>query len=1243
MGEIDDEPQPSDRLSESPESDVDDSLDPNSTFATGAFPSANSCSDTLDQPDVNDDDLCQDGEATIAPMPAGTNAANGRQTRRAETVPLKPSPERGLVDEACDQTSDFGQPRGRLDQPDSDFEYSTSDFDQPTDTVAGEATQQRIGRYEIKRLLGEGAFGKVFLARDPQLDRIVALKVAKSASGETQIQRFTLEARAAAHLRHPHIIPVYEYGQIDGLGYIVYEFVEGETLGFRTKRLGRITFDSAVDIVREIAEGLHYAHEKGIVHRDMKPDNVMLDAQSGIHIADFGCARSEKEELNLTADDSIIGTPFYMSPEQASGKSNTADGRTDIWSLGVIFYELLSGERPFDGSLQEVLYWICNNDPKQLRKIDRDIPVDLETICHKCLSRDVNDRFLKAGDLADELTRFQNGEPIKSRRVGVIKRSWMWAKRNQAVASLIAAVVTVLLLGASFSSYYALSLRRAQDDHVNTQLHLLNESEAKALPGIFEALAEFEQVDNIEQKLIDVGKHTTEGALNSEDDTAPDKRRFRVDMALLKIALKKDKPRLEPKVNKLLEKMLEQSDDAEHFTVCCELLDFQKERLRSELWKIVQNQGATEKLDASQRFCAGVALANYAPDSGHWDKDEFARDLATDLANQLKSFSQIEMAGWLPLVDGIRDKLQPPLKESFADQRPGHEVEAERAAVALSRLYQSEPSWMVDELVPNATAIQLSHVIDSLRHHRKLAVEGIRAKLKTEFVESEGLATTISRQANMVLALIELDPDYQWQHLSWGEDPSLAAEVIDRIGSSSTSFGTLLERLKLWDAGDGYAKEDEISGILLAMGEFRKNRISIGRKNELKPILLNLFNNHPSARVHSSAKWLMTRLGDQKYWDAVLAAAEKDLRQELPDEDKSWHIDTRGNTFIVSDPVSKFQKGLDFQSSLAEARYKQTEGELPQHAIKIPWRFGICTTEVTVGEFEQFEKYLIGELPKWADKIKEEILPELKKKQESSQTPDPKIKAYGTLANQFRQLSKNIEGRIRDRAGVSKQVPVTKVDFLMALAYCNWVNQQDKPDQLDEKCGYLRGVRQLLTDHERQKHIKYEFADNDLFKAGYRLPTATEWEYACRGKSLTTYPFGRSGHLLEKYAWYLRNADGATVHPVGQLKPSSTGVFDMLGNVSEWCLDFYIDPETFRGIGAKSIYEDHGPEFFDSDMSGDIRVSIGRGTTREIRGGSFSSKEDEARPTARYEVSTINISKEVGFRLARTYPPKKSD
>jgi len=1240
MGEIDDEPQPSDPLSGSPESDLYDSMDSDRTLAPGVSPPTSSSSDHLNQTANHDDDFVdesEDGFLTIAPTSGSTKAPSVGQTR-PEDVPSKPNQAAELVDEACDVTSELGRP---------DCERS-----QPEDTIAGEATQQRIGRYEIKRLLGEGAFGKVFLARDPQLDRIVALKVAKSASGQTQIQRFTLEARAAAHLRHPFIIPVYEYGQIDGLGYIVYEFVEGETLGSMSKRLGRITFDSAVDIVREIAEGLHYAHEQGIIHRDMKPDNVMLDNQSGIHIADFGCARSEKEQLNLTADDSIIGTPFYMSPEQASGKANKADGRADIWSLGVMFYELLSGERPFDGSLQEVLYWICNNDPKPLRKIDRGIPIDLETICNRCLNRDVNDRFLKAGDLADELTRFQNGEPIKSRRIGVVRRSWMWAKRNQTVASLIATVITVLLLGTFFSLSYAFGLKQEQSDHVNTQIRLLQESEASALPSVFKSLGRIQHYDDIRGKLA----RASEGFEDPEQ-------KFRVNMALfnLEIAENDEKSELSSSATELLkslaDELLKQSGNPELFEVCCDLLQERKESLKGKLWEIVRPSGDAKqkRLSADNKeklFCASVALAKYDPNSSEWKSDQL-----TELANELTSRNQIELARWLPAVYEIRGNLTKPLLKSFKDDRPGQVVEANRAAVALSRLYEDKPEWLVNNLLPYATDIQISYVVNTLRVTQDKAIDSIKKWLRDEEnregVDSlEAGTASISGQANMVVALIELDSDYQWAHFEWGEDPSLTAEIIERVGPASTSFDILLRRLELWRPGDADSREDEVAGILLALGGFRQNQISIERKNEIKPVLLKLFETHPSARVHSSVKWLMMRLGDRLGWVEEMADVEKSLRQELPDEDKSWHVDTRGNTFIVFDPVPEFHKGLGLQSSLTENGFRDELGEFPQHLIRIPRRFGICTTEVTVEDFEHFEEYLIEELPKWVSQIERNLVKLKEEKQKSSETPassiDEKIKLYEFLADQFPLTRKEIERKQEERAGSSKKLPVNNEDFLMALAFCSWVSKQEGVG--DPQAPLLWKVPELLREHYRSKETvpggAIEFFDKKLDKTyDYRLPTAAEWEYACRGKSQTTFPVGRSGRLLGKYAWYARNSYDATVHPVGQLKPLSTGGFDMLGNVSEWCLDFYVDslpkPDASLEFDTTFIYEDHGPKFFSFEKADGLRLSVGRGTTREVRGGSYISKEDKARATARDHQIPISGLRSLGFRLARTYPPKK--
>jgi formylglycine-generating enzyme required for sulfatase activity len=316
-----------------------------------------------------------------------------------------------------------------------------------------DARHRRYGHFELLERIGVGQFGFVWKARDTTLDRIVAIKIPRrDAVGPQEAESFLREARAAGQLRHPNIVAVHEVGRLEEQLYIVSDYIEGANL--REWLVGRrMATREVAALCATIADALQHAHQKGVIHRDLKPGNIMMDAQGRPHVLDFGLAKRETGEITMTIDGKVLGTPAYMPPEQAKGDSHTVDGRADVYSLGVMLFELLSGKLPFRGERRMLLIQIQQDNPPSLRRLDSRIPRDLETICLKCLRKQPKDRYQNASDLADDLKRWLHNEPIRARPVSAIAKARLWCQRNLALT--IALVAAIALVAVIVSQYRA--------------------------------------------------------------------------------------------------------------------------------------------------------------------------------------------------------------------------------------------------------------------------------------------------------------------------------------------------------------------------------------------------------------------------------------------------------------------------------------------------------------------------------------------------------------------------------------------------------------------------------------------------------------------------------------------------------------------------------------------------------------------------------------------------------------------
>lgn len=334
-----------------------------------------------------------------------------------------------VVDEASPDLTDLDV---ECPSCNSKFKYS----DQPTKSLP-QTNIDAIAHFEILDVVGEGSFGTVYKAKDTVLHRTVAIKVPRQGRiAPDSMSSFLKEARAAAGIKHPNVVQVHEIGIHDELPYIVSDLIDGVSFSSWLKT-NKPNPDQCASIVKSACEALQSAHDRGIIHRDLKPGNMLLDLKGNPHITDFGLAKSDANDMTVTREGVVLGTPAYMSPEQASD-SRSVTAQSDVYSMGVVLYECLTGKKPFTATdTRTVIYQVLTADPVAPRQLNKSIPRDLETICLHAMEKSPDKRYKSAGEMAMDLDRYLKGQPIHAKPVSGLQKLYRWGKRNLALSTSI--------------------------------------------------------------------------------------------------------------------------------------------------------------------------------------------------------------------------------------------------------------------------------------------------------------------------------------------------------------------------------------------------------------------------------------------------------------------------------------------------------------------------------------------------------------------------------------------------------------------------------------------------------------------------------------------------------------------------------------------------------------------------------------------------------------------------------------
>ncbi len=1020
-----------------------------------------------------------------------------------------------------------------------------------------------VGDYTVESMLGQGGCARVYLARHNRLKRNVALKVLRGGQSVTpeQKRRFELEAATLAKLNHPGIVRVYEIGEFEKGNFIALEFLEGGSLDQWMKGRPMPPRVAAV-LVQKLATIIQIAHEAGVLHRDLKPANILMavppTVQEGqtiqfpeslaelARVSDFGLARYIGEEGHTQMGE-VVGTPSYMAPEQASGLNQDHGPATDVYSLGAILYETLTGRPPFQAptGLATILL-VMKQDPVAPCRLNPLVPRDLQTICLKCLSKDPAKRYPTAKALAADLQAWIDGRPIAARPAGNFEKAMKWMRRNpwpsMALAASFLLMLTVILSAYQIHRIRWTDFRRGLQDQIrvadgNTLAPLLDQW-AQAGAGDGELLPEIRRVQD------------------DNEITARQK-----SMGWLNLALACDQP--------------------------------------APLMEWMEDRGRVNQIGPEYLPLVGAALVRGGYGKATREVGENIRQWANHTPD---ARYRLRILGVLANLPGFQDSftasdfqfLASDLLEKDAGQRRAWAAAFVSVAPGLLNIFEGKLSGGMERLSPAQRRALVAYLVwFGNRDRFGLLILGL---------SSDG--TVLRELVDELQAEVRLDGD-QWKtlwQLSEQEESSQTREIlewVDKNGSRSVYRGRARANalLLLMIARD----KDERGRILAALeGALRqtadrecRHHLAIYASQAQAPpdYFLDLFRNSADVGVQRASLWALGGYPRAAFpirfsWQLWLEELSKTHREtsdpgvhaaiewlvgtvwkEPGQNAPAWLDQPAKSGSVLRNSVGMKLARVPGKISFPMGTDRKLGPPLEDIPLARPVRlendFYLGTREVTVGQFRRFR-------------------------------PD------------FSPVSDDPER------------PVVFVSLLEAAQFCNWLSQAEGippeewgyPPEWLETNDWSRLVASLQAHRDRQGNKQTR---------GYRLPTETEWEYACRSGSTGPRSFGEDNTLLERFAYMA--IQETRPQRVGSLVPNDFGLFDMLGNALEWTDDPAEDAKAGSG-----------------------RVGLGRGTvdpagTRWImRGAGFDFQPLFFRSDYRYKEFPGEKWFSYGFRVAKPVP-----